>query len=125
MMRLGGQALDLLLACAERSLADMRVSWAEDHALTVVYAANGYPGAYEKGSEISGLNDLQQDSGHMTFHAGTALVGGNVTASGGRVLAVTARADSLQSAQSQAYDMIATITWPEGFYRNDIGWRAL
>ena len=125
MMRLGAQALDLLLACAEGRLADMKVYWAEDHALTVVMAASGYPGAYAKGSVIQGLNALPEDSFHMAFHAGTALTDGQITANGGRVLNITARGDTLQQAQSRAYTMVDAVNWPQGFCRRDIGWRAL
>ena len=125
MMRLGGQVLDLLLACAQGRLADARVNWAADHALTVVMAANGYPGAYEKGSVINGLDAMPEDSRHQVFHAGTTLVEGRVTATGGRVLAVTARADTLKEAQAAAYAMVDRIDWPGGFCRRDIGWRAL
>jgi phosphoribosylamine---glycine ligase len=125
MMRLGAQALDLLLACAEGRLADMQVHWADDHALTVVMAANGYPGAYAKGSEIHGLVTLPEDSFHMAFHAGTASKDGQITANGGRVLNITARGDTLQQAQSRAYAMVDAVIWPEGFCRRDIGWRAL
>ena len=125
MMRLGGQILDLLLACAQTRLKDIKTNWADDHALTIVMAANGYPGAYEKGTLIQGLDTLPQDSQNMTFHAGTTLKDGNITATGGRVLAVTARGDTLQDAQTRAYAMAKQINWPDGFYRTDIGWRAL
>ena len=125
MMRLGAQALDLMLACAQGRLAEARVNWAEDHALTVVMATRGYPGAYEKGSPIRGLDDLPEDSSRMVFHAGTARKGAEIVASGGRVLGVTARGASLAEAQRRAYEMTETIDWPEGFYRRDIGWRAL
>ncbi|MBB5722765.1 phosphoribosylamine--glycine ligase [Loktanella ponticola] len=125
MMRLGGQILDLLQACAEHRLADINAIWADDHALTVVMAANGYPGSYEKGSVISGLDGLTEDSQHMTFHAGTTEKDGKITATGGRVLAVTARADTLKEAHAKAYEMTKKIDWPGGFYRTDIGWRAL
>ncbi len=125
MMRLGAQALDLLLACAEGRLGDARVNWADDHAMTVVMAARGYPGPYRKGTEIRGLEALSEDSSHMVFHAGTRVVDGTITANGGRVLNVTARGASLQEARDSAYEMLARIDWPEGFYRRDIGWRAL
>ncbi|WP_127900986.1 phosphoribosylamine--glycine ligase [Solirhodobacter olei] len=125
MMRMGAQVLDLLLACAEGRLEGAEVNWAADHALTVVMAAEGYPGAYAKGSEIRGLEALPEDSAHMVFHAGTALRGGRITANGGRVLNVTARAASLADARTEAYAMIDAIDWPEGFCRRDIGWRAL
>ncbi len=125
MMRLGAQALDLMQACAEGRLGEMRVNWAEDHAITVVMAARGYPGAYEKGSEIRGLEALPEDSRHMVFHAGTARAGGRLVAAGGRVLNVTARGETLREARDRAYAMAEAIDWPEGFFRRDIGWRAL
>ncbi len=93
--------------------------------MTVVMAANGYPGSYEKGSVIGGLDALPEDSMNMVFHAGTKEVDGKVTANGGRVLNVTARGDSLQEARDRAYAMAEAIDWPDGFYRKDIGWRAL
>ncbi len=125
MMRLGAQALDLMLATAEGRLSEMKVNWAEDHAITVVMAAKGYPGAYEKGSVIEGLEALPEDSRHMVFHAGTAEKDGKLIASGGRVLNVTARGDSLREARDAAYEMVEAIDWPGGFCRSDIGWRAL
>lgn len=125
MMRLGAQALDLLLACAEERLSEVQVNWAADHALTVVMAAKGYPGAYKKGTVISGVNALPDSSSATCFHAGTAQIGANLTAQGGRVLNVTARAASLSEARTMAYDMVDQIDWPEGFCRRDIGWRAL
>ena len=125
MMRLGAQAFDLMHAAAEERLGTARVNWADDHALTVVMAANGYPGAYEKGSVIRGLEALPEDSFHMCFHAGTAQVKGQITATGGRVLNVTARGASLQEARDRAYEMVDAVDWPDGFYRKDIGWRAL
>lgn len=125
MMRLGGQILDLLQACAEHRLHDIKANWADDHAITIVMAANGYPGSYEKGSVINGLDALPADSKNMVFHAGTTEKGGAVTATGGRVLAVTARGETLSEARDRAYDMTKSINWPQGFYRNDIGWRAL
>jgi phosphoribosylamine--glycine ligase len=125
MMRLGGQVLDLLLACAEGRLSEARVNWADDHAMTVVMAAKGYPGAYQKGAVIRGLETLPEDSRHMVFHAGTRHVDGKVTAAGGRVLNVTARGDSLAEARDRVYGMLGRIDWSEGFYRKDIGWRAL
>jgi len=125
MMRLGAQALDLLQAAAEERLADTQVNWGDDHAITVVMAANGYPGSYEKGTVIKGLGDIPQDSKNMVFHAGTTAKDGMITATGGRVLNVTARGSSLKDARDRAYAMVDQIDWPEGFYRSDIGWRAL
>ncbi len=125
MMRLGAQAMDLMHAAADGRLAEAQVNWADDHAITVVMAADGYPGSYEKGSVIKGLDQCPEDSFHMVFHAGTKAVDGKTTAVGGRVLNVTARGASLQEARDRAYAMIDQIDWPQGFYRRDIGWRAL
>lgn len=125
MMRLGGQVLDLLQACAEGRLAEATVTWADDHALTVVLAANGYPGSYDKGSEIRGLDSLPETSFQMTFHAGTTERDGAITATGGRVLACTGRGATLAEAHQHAYALVDAIDWPEGFCRRDIGWRAL
>ena len=125
MLRLGAQALDLLLAAADGRLEEMQVTWAEDHAMTVVLAARGYPGSYEKGSVIGGLEGLPEDSMNMMFHAGTMADGGKVLANGGRVLNATARGATLQEARDRAYALAEAVEWPEGFYRRDIGWRAL
>ena len=125
MMRLGAQAFDLLHAAAEGRLSEARVNWADDHAMTVVMAADGYPGAYEKGSVIKGLEDVPEDSFHMVFHAGTGRKDGQFIATGGRVLNVTARGATLREAADRAYGMIDKIDWPEGVFRRDIGWRAL
>ncbi|MFN3992787.1 MAG: phosphoribosylamine--glycine ligase [Tabrizicola flagellatus] len=125
MMRLGAQALDLMLATAEGRLDAVQVNWAEDHALTVVMATQGYPGHYAKGSQIRGLEELPEDSRHMVFHAGTAERDGRIIASGGRVLNVTARGASLREARDAAYALVDRIDWPAGFCRRDIGWRAL
>ncbi|WP_171121068.1 MULTISPECIES: phosphoribosylamine--glycine ligase [unclassified Ruegeria] len=125
MMRLGGQVMDLMHAAAEGRLAEARVNWADDHAITVVMAANGYPGAYEKGSVINDLGALPEDSKNMVFHAGTKAEDGQILAAGGRVLNVTARGETLQDARDRAYAMVDGIDWPGGFFRRDIGWRAL
>ena len=125
MMRLGGQILDLLQACAEHRLHEIKANWADDHAITIVMAARGYPTTYKTGSIINGLNELPADSKNMVFHAGTTQKDGVIIATGGRVLAVTARGETLKEARDRAYTMTNKIDWPGGFFRNDIGWRAL
>ena len=125
MMRLGAQALDLMHAAADRRLDSAQVNWADDHAMTIVMAADGYPGRYAKGATIGGLDSLPADSNHMVFHAGTTAKDGMITASGGRVLNVTARGATLAEAAECAYGMVDKIAFPGGFYRTDIGWRAL
>lgn len=125
MMRMGAQALDLMQACAEGRLAEMQVNWADDHAMTVVMAAKGYPAAYEKGTAIHGVEALPKTSSDMCFHAGTSRDGAQLVATGGRVLNVTARGATLAEAQKRAYAMVDQIEWDGGFCRRDIGWRAL
>ncbi|WP_316015499.1 phosphoribosylamine--glycine ligase [Roseobacter sp. HKCCA0434] len=124
MARMGAQALDVLLAVAEGDLAQARVNWADDHAVTVVLAAKGYPGDYAKGEPIR-LPDLAGEPLVQIFHAGTAEKDGQLVSNGGRVLAVTARGASLQEARDRAYGVVDRIDWPGGFHRRDIGWRAL
>ncbi|MEM6760988.1 MAG: phosphoribosylamine--glycine ligase [Pseudomonadota bacterium] len=125
MMRLGAQALDLMQATAEGTLADAQVNWADDHAMTVVMAADGYPGSYDKGAVIGGLDAITADSFQMVFHAGTERHDGHIVANGGRVLNVTARGSSLAEAADRAYSLTNSIDFPGGFHRRDIGWRAL
>ena len=125
MLRLGAQALDLIHACAEGRLAEAQVNWADDHAMTVVLAANGYPGSYEKGTAINGLDTITEDSFNVMFHAGTSEKDGQIVATGGRVLNATARGATLQEARDRAYALVDAVDWPEGFCRRDIGWRAL
>ncbi|MCB1427869.1 MAG: phosphoribosylamine--glycine ligase, partial [Nitratireductor sp.] len=93
-------------------------------ALTVVLAAKGYPGNYDKGSSIAGI-DKAEAMGAMVFHAGTAMKGETVIANGGRVLNVTAMGRNAKEAQARAYAAVDAIDWPEGFCRRDIGWRAV
>ena len=125
MMRLGAQALDLMQAAAEGRLSEAQVHWGDDHAMTVVMAAKGYPGAYEKGTKIAGLDALPENASQMVFHAGTAEKEGHTIATGGRVLNVTARAATLETARDMAYKTLDQIDWPDGFCRRDIGWRVL
>ncbi|MCR8725351.1 phosphoribosylamine--glycine ligase [Frigidibacter sp. ROC022] len=125
MLRLGAQAFDLIEAAARGRLSGARVNWADDHAMTVVMATRGYPGAYEKGSEIKGLEAIPADSSQIVFHAGTRRDGARLLANGGRVLNLTARGATLAEARERAYAMAEAVDWPQGFYRRDIGARAL
>jgi phosphoribosylamine--glycine ligase len=123
--RMRTDILAAMVAAADGVLDVVQISWSDFAALTVVMAAEGYPGAFKRGSEIRGVE--QAESRHLVtvFHAGTALKGDKLVANGGRVLAITALAPSIREAQSKAYEAVKAIDWPEGFYRTDIGWRAL
>jgi phosphoribosylamine--glycine ligase len=125
MMRLDSDLLTLLDAAARDRLDRVEPRWSSDAALTVVVAAKGYPGTYAKGLPIAGIERAETISGVKVFHAGTAMQDGRLVAAGGRVLNVTARAPTIAEAQAKAYEAAALIDFPAGYYRRDIGWRAL
>jgi phosphoribosylamine--glycine ligase len=125
MMRLKSDLLAALLATADGVLKDFDLRWSDDAALTVVMAANGYPGTPTKGTEIKGLEAAKLVPNVEIFHAGTRRDGARLLADGGRVLNVTGRGRTVAEARDAAYAAIAKIDWPAGFYRKDIGWRAL
>lgn len=115
-----------ILAAMEGSLLDWEPALSRDAAMTVVMAAQGYPGAYAKGTEIRGVEKAEALRGVHVFHAGTERdPSGRLLQRGGRTLSLTARGPTLQDAQARAYRAIDLIEWPEGFCRRDIGWRAL
>ncbi|SDB28142.1 phosphoribosylamine--glycine ligase [Bauldia litoralis] len=125
MMRLDSDLVDLLYATATGGLSGVSANWREESALTVVMAAQGYPGAYAKGSAIDGIGAADGLSGVKVFQAGTGLQDGRLVANGGRVLNVTATGATIAEAQALAYEAVDRIVWPEGFCRRDIGWRAI
>lgn len=125
MMRLKSDVLAALRATHEGTIGQTQIAWSDDTALTVVMAANGYPGTPVKGTQINGVGDASRCEGVEIFHAGTRYEGGHLLADGGRVLCVTARGRSVSQAKDRAYAAIARIDWPGGFCRSDIGWRAL
>ena len=124
MMRLESDLLPLLIAAANGNLAGECPRWSPDAALTVVMAAKGYPGSYDTGEVINGLEAIDPQQA-LVFHAGTKKSADRVIASGGRVLNVCAMASTISQAQKQAYDAVEKIDWPGGFCRRDIGWRAI
>ena len=127
MTRMMSDPLPALIASADGVLDTFDLRWYDEVALTVVMASQGYPGDYEKGSEIKGIDAaMASDETVMVFHAGTSLdPTGKLLATGGRVLNVTARGATVKEAQARAYAAVAHIDWPEGFCRRDIGWRAV
>jgi len=126
MLRLRSDLLPALIAACDGVLDSFDLRWFDEVALCVVMASNGYPGSYEKGSEIKGIDDAQSDDKVKVFHAGTARDDdGRLLAAGGRVLNVTALGDTVKEAQARAYAAVDRIDWPGGFCRRDIGWRAV
>jgi phosphoribosylamine--glycine ligase len=125
MLRLKSDLLAALIATADGVLDTFDLRWHDDAALTVVMASKGYPGDYAKDTEIRGLEKAREVPGVEIFHAGTRREGDRLLAAGGRVLCVTARGKTVAEAQARAYEAVHAIDWPGGFYRNDIGWRAV
>jgi phosphoribosylamine--glycine ligase len=125
MRRLESDLVPALCAACDGTLGTVTLEWSPEAALTVVMAANGYPGDYAKGSLIEGLDEAAALDGIEIFHAGTVAEGRAIRANGGRVLNVTALAPSVAEAQRLAYEAIDRIRWTGGFCRRDIGWRAV
>jgi phosphoribosylamine--glycine ligase len=123
MMRLQSDLVALCNAALDKTLDKCTAEWDSRAALGVVLAAGGYPNAYNKGDVISGLDTNIADA--KVFHAGTKLVDGNVTTSGGRVLCATALGNTVAEAQSKAYQLTHSVTWKDVYYRDDIGYRAV
>jgi phosphoribosylamine---glycine ligase len=123
--RLKSDLLSLLIAAREGTLNKISAEWKNDVALTVVMASAGYPGSYEKGHEIFGLEEASRLPGITIFHAGTERRDGKILAVGGRVLDVTAIGANIAEAQQRAYAAVSLISWKGSFFRHDIGWRAL
>jgi phosphoribosylamine--glycine ligase len=125
MLRLMSDLVPALVAARDGVLKNFDLRWYADVALTVVMAAQGYPGDYRKGSVIEGLDQAAEIEGVEIFHAGTKADRARIVANGGRVLNVSALGRSVAEAQSRAYAAIDRIRWPDGFCRRDIGFRAL
>ncbi|MEI9992357.1 MAG: phosphoribosylamine--glycine ligase [Rhizomicrobium sp.] len=125
MPRLKSDLLTALLAMRDGMLKDIDLRWSDEVALTVAMASKGYPGAYEKGQVITGLEEAARLPGVQIFHAGTERRDGRIVAVGGRVLSVTATGKTVAEARARAYAAVDLIHWDGCFARRDIGWRAL
>ena len=125
LMRLMSDLLPALIAACDGVLDKFDLRWYDDAALIVVMATNGYPGGYDRGSEIKNLGAAAELPDVTVFHAGTKADDGRIYANGGRVLGVTARAPSVAEAQARAYQAVDMVNWAGGFCRRDIGWRAI
>ncbi len=125
MMRMKSDIVPALIACARGGVDRIDMTWHDRPALTVVMAAKGYPGSYEKNTEIKNLDQAGQVADSYIFHAGTRKENGRILATGGRVLNITAMGDSVSDARDRAYKALDMIDWDQGFCRRDIGWRAI
>jgi len=125
MPRMTSDLVPVLLEIAKGMLTTKAFKWTDKAAVTVVMASNGYPGSYDKGTVIEGVEKAAAETGALVLHAGTARKDGKLTATGGRVLNVTALGTSVTEAVVTAYKAVDLINWPGGFCRRDIGWRAL
>ena len=125
MPRLKSDLLAALLAARNGEIDRLKLDWRDDAALTVVMASKGYPGTYEKGHVITGLDQAAAMPGVTVFHAGTEKRGSDIVAIGGRVLNITALGKDVAEAQARAYAAVKRIRWTGAFCRKDIGWRAL
>ncbi|MDD1496796.1 phosphoribosylamine--glycine ligase [Agrobacterium sp. CNPSo 3708] len=123
MMRLKSDLLPILYATATGTLDQVTAEWRDDPALTVVLASKGYPAAYDKNTPIAFIPKESEDA--KVFHAGTALKDGQLVATGGRVLNVTAFGSTVSEAQARAYELVDAVKWENGFCRRDIGWQAV
>jgi phosphoribosylamine--glycine ligase len=125
LVRLESDLVDALEACIDGHLAETPLRWSHGASACVVASSGGYPGSYKTGLPITGLAAAAQVPGVEVFHAGTALKNGQILTAGGRVLGVTAAADSLAGALDRAYQAMAEIHFEGMYYRRDIGHRAL
>lgn len=124
--RLENDLVDVMLACAEQRLDEVELSWRDEWAVAVVLTSAGYPGSYEKGKVITGVEDADALDGVTVYHAGTAVTdAGELVTSGGRVLAVTALGDTFEAARDLAYDACEKIDFEGKTLRHDIGLKAL
>ena len=124
--RLENDLVEVMLACAEQRLDEIELSWRDEWAVAVVLTSAGYPGSYEKGKVITGIEDASDMDGVTVYHAGTAVnEAGELVTSGGRVLAVTALGDTFEAARNLAYDACEKIDFEGKTLRHDIGLRAL
>ena len=123
--RIDGDLLPAFEACVDGTLSEDLIKWREDPCVTIVMASGGYPGSYEKGKVITGLDTADGRDDVTVFHAGTATAGDDVVTSGGRVLAVTALGSDLQNAVDRAYEAVGDIAFEGAQYRNDIAAKAL
>ena len=125
LMRLQSDLMELLLATLDGTLDEVDICWDPRPTLCVVMASGGYPGSYEKGMPIEGLDDVARMDDVMVFHAGTKMEDGRVVTNGGRVLGVTACGDTIRQAKNRAYEAVEKLHFRDAYWRTDIGQKAV
>lgn len=125
LLRLDTDLVDIFMAIADEKLSDVNIEWKDEASVCVVLASRGYPGKYEKGKIISGLNDAKEMDDVVVFHAGTSFNNNEIVTNGGRVLGVTALGKGIKDAKERAYEAIKKIHFEGMHYRSDIADKAL
>ena len=125
MLRLESDLLEIITNVLEKKINNIRINWDKKKSITIVLCSKGYPSKYSKNILIPNLNKIDTNDNNIVFHAGTYVKAGKFFSNGGRVLNITAKANTLISARNNAVKIIKDINWQEGFYRNDIGWKVI
>ncbi len=125
MMKLKTDLLEIVDSATKNNLNNLKIEWNKNKCMTIVLCANGYPGDYVKDKEIHNLSKITSDENNQIFHAGTYEKDNKIFSKGGRVLNITCSAENLREARDQSLINLKKINWIEGFFRKDIGWRAI
>jgi phosphoribosylamine--glycine ligase len=125
LFRMKTDPVPLMVAALEGGLGNMKIEWSPEDAVCVVMASGGYPGSYEKGKRITGIEEADAMEGIKVFHAGTGRGADGFVTAGGRVLGVTAKAQGISNAIARVYEAVKKIHWENAYYRKDIGKKAL
>ena len=125
MMRLETDLLEIVDCATKNRLNSLKIKWSKKNCITIVLCAKGYPYNYIKDSEIKNLSDVLTNKNNQIFHAGTYQKKNKIYSNGGRVLNITSSSESLIKARDKSIQNINKINWLDGFYRKDIGWRAI
>ena len=125
MMRLKNDLLQLIDVATKNKLENFEIEWKKDNCITIVLCAKGYPGKYIKNSEIKNLYKVVSDENNQVFHAGTYEKNEKIFSNGGRVLNITSLGKNLFGAREKSLEILKKISWNDGFFRKDIGWRVI
>ena len=125
MMRLKTDLVNIIDFATTDKLEKIKIKWHEENSITIVLCAKGYPGNYLKNSEIKNLNRIDINESNQIFHAGTYEKNNRIFSKGGRVLNITSKGSNLKDARDMSLQNLKKINWEDGFYRKDIGWRAI